>query len=397
MKILLLSDATMCENAGGISQTLYNLFLFTNGKNLMCISSKKLYKSSPPTEPFSNCYITYSFEIIKIPNNRFTKYFTSFADWFNFSFNSHFRAFRSLKGQIKSFNPDIVVSCPNGPVGLFMHHKLTKGLNAKVFPYFMDDWMYHVSFKWLGGDINQMVKKILTNNRSWLMISKNLSEILQERYSLKPDRVLEIHNPVNLTNAPHAVSVQKKKEYTIAYAGSLWSMHYDALYILAKSVKKLNNRRKINFIVYTSEDFWKWRKSDFEPLGVIYGGNIPYNNIHQKLTEADALLVVSSFLKELYTISKGSLQTKITDYLKAKRLIISCGPSYSANNIFLKENNCGICIESNNEDEIIEQLDFIFNNIIENEKYVVNGWEKLQNYTTEVVHYYLQNFISKDG
>lgn len=396
MKILLLSDATMCANAGGLAQTLYNIFSFVDPRNILCITSDNAFEAFEPSARFRDSYVTYSFDVISIPRNRIGKHIKPFVEWFNYSYNNLFRRFNKTRNQIRSFNPDIVISCSNGAQGIFMHKKLLKGLNIKkVYPYFMDDWMYKTKLKWVGGEINDWVKKILTDNSAWLMISNDLAEILEERYNIKPERVLEIHNPVDLANAPGFVPVIKKEAYTLAYAGSLWPMHFDAFYVIAKAVKQLNSSREINLIVYTSGDFWNWRKKELESLNVTYGGSIPYNEIHQKLNEADALVLSSSFSNEWYTHSKGSVQTKVTDYLKAGRLIISCGPAYSANHNFIKKYKCGICIETNNVDAAADLLNKALDNIEESQSSVLNGRELLEKeFSFSRVQNKLLHFIS---
>lgn len=397
MRILLLSDTTMNVDAGGISQTLYNVFSFIEVENILCIAPDWQFETYPPTEPFSSRYITYKFEIIKSPKNRLGKYIAPFANWFNYSFNRLFRKFNKIQKQITAFDPDVVVSCPNGPVGAFMHFKLLSGLKVKkVIPYFMDDWMCHLNLKWVGGDIHHTIKKILTDNRTWLMISNELAEIVGKRYEATPIHLLELHNPVDLSNAPEVLPVGKKDAYTIAYAGALWPMHYDSFKIVANAVHKLQAKRNVSLVLYSPIGFWEWRKQELEPLGVIYGGNIPYQDIHSKLAQADALLLVSSFLKEFYSHSRGSLQTKITDYLKAKRLIISCGPAYSANHNFLKKHDCGICIETDDIESVTSQLNDVLNNIDANQRLVANGWDLLvSEFTFPTVHKKLKDFLSK--
>jgi glycosyltransferase involved in cell wall biosynthesis len=397
MRILLISDAIMNKDAGGISQTLYNLFSFAPPPDILCITSKRELLKNPPSEPNQNRYLTYNFEVIYVKGNRFSKYINPFINWFNYSFNQLFRNFKSLKNQIEAYNPDVIISCPNGPVSVFMHNKLLKGLSVnKVIPYFMDDWMYQMEFKWVGGEIHQSIKQLLSNNKAWLMISEDLSKILVERYHIKPESLLEVHNPVDISNAPDVELLTAKKEFKLAYAGALWPMHFDSFKLVAAAVNKLKATMQVNLVLYTSVSFWDWHKSVIEPLGVIYGGSIPYKDIHKKLSEADALILVSSFLQEYSSHSKGSLQTKITDYLKSKRLIISCGPSYSANHNFLKKHDCGICIETNNVEEVALQLGNILENIEDNQKKVQNGWNLLEaEFTFEKIHEKLENFISE--
>lgn len=385
----------MCVNAGGIFQTLYNVFSFIDAEDILCVAPHEQFVDNPPSPPFSLSYVTYKFEVIKCPKNRLAKYIGSAIDWLNYSFNAKLRSFRDIKRKIEGFNPDIVISCSNGTKGAFMHYKLISAARTKtIFPYFMDDWMYQSKLKWFGGDIHTVVKEIL-NTRSWLMISEELATILQARYNIIPQSLLIVHNPVDLSDAPKITPLKKKSEYKLAYAGALWPMHFDSFCLIAACLHQLKEKISVKLIWYTSLDFWKWRKTELEPFGVLYGGNIPYNEIHNTLSQADALLVCSSFSKDWYTHSRASVQTKITDYLKARRLIISCGPDYSANHNFLKKHQCGICIETINPIDVMSQMQNILNHIEDYQYMINNGWQLLEKeYTLEKVHKKVKLFLS---
>jgi glycosyltransferase involved in cell wall biosynthesis len=396
MKVLLLSDVTMCADAGGIYQTLYNVFSFLDPVNLLCVTPLDQFENHPPAEIFLPCYVTYNFELLTIPKNRLAKYVGPFVNWFNYSYSQNVDRFKSIKKKITSFDPDVIISCSNGTRGVFMHYKLLDGINVKdnVIPYFMDDWMYQSNLKWQGGQIHSLVKKLL-ENPYWLMISRELSDILKNRYHISPQKVLAVHNPVNLLDAPALSPLAKKQEYTLAYAGALWQMHFDSFCIIAKAVHAIQSVIKINLIWYTTPDFWEWRKAKLEPLGVQYGGSIPYSNIHNVLSEADALILCSSFSSEWITHSKGSIQTKITDYLKSRKLIISCGPTYSANHNFIKEHDCGICIETESADLVESSLINILNNIEDYQYKIDNGWKVLEKeFTFKAVHDKVNEFIA---
>ncbi len=396
MKILLLSDNTLNENDKGAPQTLYNIFSFVAPADILCITSVKTFKNNRPSEPFTSRYRTYRFSFFSIPLNRFTRYIKNIEKYINYSFNYYLRSFKKLKKAIEDFDADVVVLSFTGAESLFMYGKLKPVFkNKKVYPYLMDDWMIHDTTRWPGGNVQDVMGTILSTHTSWMMISKNLSDILSERYDIKPKRLLEIHNPVQMTGEPVLPVYHSKDEFVIVYAGSLWPMHFDALVAVAKAVEILQTKRKIKLIIYTSESHWNWRKNELGFKGVEFGGNIAYSQIHKKLAEADCLLITSSFSKEWVTHTKGSVQTKITDYMKAARLIIGCGPSYAANHEFIKKYNCGICIETDDPQKIAHELEMILDNMESNQQYVVNGVEALRCYFSfEKVHEKLKAFLA---
>jgi len=396
MKVLVITDSSMNVNQGGFQQTLYNIFLFLNPKDLFLVTSLQAYSISPPSAPFDKQVLTYNLEIIPIQYNRLGRFLNGFINRINRSAHQYFNRFKKLQSSIKSLDADVVVVAPNGADGVFIYQQLKGAFsNKKVFPYFMDDWLYQTKSKPAGVSIHAAAKELLSDHLSWLMISKNLADILAERYSIKPERVLSIHNPVNIDGIEPPIPVVQKSRYTIAYAGALWPMHFDAFLVMAKAIEILNKEIKIRLIVYTSQSNWDWRKEKLESLDVEFGGHIPYAQIHSTLAKADCLLITSSFTKEWQTHSKGSVQTKITDYLKAGRLIISCGPTYSANHDFLKKYNCGVCIETNNTDEVATALKNIFEHIELNQTFVQHGYKILTTeFSFEVVQDRLKQFLA---
>ncbi|MVN22232.1 glycosyltransferase family protein [Mucilaginibacter arboris] len=396
MKVLLFGDAPMALNEGGINQTLYNLFCFIKPEDFLGITEvdlKSLEKIGS-TEPYTKRYRSYKLNAINIPVNKLTKFSLPLISSINYFLFKH-NNYQKLRREIELFNPDVVISCSNTASGILMHDKLLKNSKYPIIPYFMDDWMYKVKADRIGNLVSNIIKEMLQNNRNWMMIGEELGNILAERYQAKPEKILYVRNPVDLTDAPKDNPYVKNGPFTIAYAGALWPMHFDSFLAFAKAVKSLAVNQNIQLMLYTQEGQWSWRKSELESLGVKYGGHLPYNQIHQKLNEADALLITASFSSENYTHSKASLQTKITDYCKSKRLIISCGPTYSANNHFIKENNCGVCIETIDEKEIANQLSKIIVNINNYQNYVSNAWDTLYYFSKETVHQKIKSFLTE--
>ncbi len=397
MRIVLLCEAPICVDAGGIAQTLYNIVSFTAPENLLCISPEQEIKSYPPSAPYTNCYIGYKFQIFSLGANRISKYVGKYIELINFSINQY-RSFRKIKQAIINFQPNVIISCPNGAIGVLMHQRLLKNMDVNIFPYFMDDWMYQIHFNWLGGNLHTAIKQILQSNTKWLVISSELKELLSKRYQVYPKNYLVIRNPVDITDeqddAIITPVIKDKKEITIAYAGALWDMHYDSFLLAAKAIHQLQLEINVRLVLYCATHFWEWRGSELQLYAVEYGGNIPYAHVHQKLKEADAVLLVSSFSAKVYTHSSASIQTKITDYLKAKKLIISCGPSYSANHQFLKTYDCGYCIESDIEEEVVAYLKQVITNLPAFNYKIQNGYKVLQEeFSKEVVHRKLKNFM----
>jgi glycosyltransferase involved in cell wall biosynthesis len=386
----------MNVNQGGFSQTLYNIFSFLKPEDFLLITSLQANIVAPSSSPFTERVLTYNLRLMPVQRNRLGKFVNPLIRWLNYSLSYMFKRLKSVRTAVKNFNPDVVVVAPNGPDGVFLYHLLKDAfIDKKVFPYFMDDWLYQSRQAWMGGNIHALAKELLRRNTSWMMISESLGDILAKRYTLQPVKMLAIHNPVNMDDFIPPPAIAKKSSYTIAYAGALWQMHFDAFMVIAEAVKMLKQELPVRLVVYTGKSNWNWRRDALEKTDAEYGGHIPYAEIHSMLAKADCCLLTSSFTQEWQTHSRGSVQTNITDYLKAGRLIISCGPAYSANHRFLKKYQCGVCIETNDAAEAANSLKNILENIETHQSLVVQGYKVLQSeFSFDVVHEKIKQFLA---
>ena len=247
--------------------------------------------------------------------------------------------------------------------------------------------------------IHSTVKSLLSKSKGWIMISQELMEIFKERYKLKPLLFHIVHNPVKLTPEiliPNKVLNFNNKELIIAYAGSIWGMHLDAIINVAEAVYSLRAKGiLIQFILYTTQGFFDTHKDVWSKFGVVYGGHKTYPDILQFLKSADLLLVVSSFLPQFENHSRSSLQTKVTDYMACGKPVFSVGPKYSICNKFVSKWKIGKVCDSNHKMDLMESItDVIQNRDLYKEKGVA-GLEVLklhfeQGIVTEKLYRFLQ-------
>lgn len=394
LKVAILTDEYPSPNGKGLSQTLYNVFELNQKLDVLWITPK--IKDQTIVQLTKS--LSYTFETFPSFKNRLGFLVNPIINWLNFSLRAYFRNFKTIRSSLKEFNPAIKICCPNGVIGVVMGEKIFKDIKGELICYFMDDWMRHSSQKWLFGNADIAVKNLLMQSKRWLVISEGLQKILEERYNVTAMQSLVIHNPVVLANhVSWGTNKNRENQISIAYAGSLWPMHFDALILIAKAITSINKKHETNIdlIIYTSSHFWEWRKKELNNLEVLYGGNISYDQIHAKLNQSDILLITASFLDEWKTHSIGSLQTKLTDYLNSKRLVLSCGPAYSANNSFIKKYDCGICIETDNIHEIERELEDLINDFSKHTPKVQNGWRILeQEFSSERVSDKLISFLN---
>ena len=184
------------------------------------------------------------------------------------------------------------------------------------------------------------------------------------RYKIKSQRSLIVHNPVDLSNKQLTeFSRDSKEPFRVIYAGSIFTMHYDAIAVVAEAIYELRcSGVDIELVLHTAQNFWDTYQEEWGKWDVKYGFLIPYEQLNQCLQKANLLLVASSFLPEHAHITRSSVQTKLTDYMASGRPVLSCGPSYAACNQFVNTWNCGLVCETN----VVLEIKMMLFKIIEN-------------------------------
>jgi glycosyltransferase involved in cell wall biosynthesis len=354
-RLLIASEVTFSQSgmAGmGAGRTLSNLFDSYPAEQLMLFSPENFLKSQPTAPPFNQQVVAFPGAYFPTITNRTGKFINPLITAVNLQLFDWLPIPNSKK--LEAFAPEVILVCPITSLSLLMGYKLTQHFQCPSLIYFMDDWLTTVNLWWLSGNVQVVGYQLLKEAAGWLMISKQLEADLSHRYHLVPQHSLIVHNPVDLSEKklPDEVTPHEGT-FRVAYAGSIWPMHYDALAAVAEAIFELIQEGKdIELILYTDQYFWNSYKDNWENWQVVYGSLIHYQELDYYLKQADLLLVATSFLPENAHIVRSSVLTKLTDYMAAGKPILSCGPDYSACNHFIKEWNCGLVCESNQVIEI---------------------------------------------
>ncbi len=378
-RMLFISEATLSKEGKGINRTMVNLLEDYPPELLMVFSPTTSFQSEPTAPPFDRQVSSFPGYYLPLLRNRIGKFINPLINAVNLQILDLLPI--DNVQDLEKFAPEIILICPNTSWCLLMGYKLTQYFDCPSLIYFMDDWIATDNSRWLSSSVQKIADKLLKDSAGWLMISESLQAELSSRYQLKPQRSLIVHNPVNLFGKkPPELVTNAEGTFKVVYAGSIWSMHYDALAAIAEAIFQLRCEGKaIELVLHTDEMFWNLYKEKWQLWEVTYGSLIPYHELEKYLKRADLLLVTSSFLPELAPITRSSVQTKLTDYMVSGRPILSCGPDYSACHQFLKKWNCGLVCETNQVKEVKEFLLEHMNNLSENQVLAQRAFEVVKN------------------
>ncbi len=255
-------------------------------------------------------------------------------------------ALRPLRGRtaIERFAPQLLLAVPTHPVGVALAERCRAF--APLVTYLMDDWLAFEAGVPTAFNTKRRGRQLLRDSVGWLSISPYLLASTREFAGVEcPAHV--VHNPVALDGGePAALAAARTGRFRVAYAGSVWPMHWDAVAAVAQGVQRLRRAGlDIEFVLFTDRFFWGRHEADWRRWEVVDGGLVPYAELGAALAGCDLLVVASSFEPSQAHMSRSSIQTKVTDYMAAGRPILACGPHEAASNDFLRRHDCALFAE----------------------------------------------------
>jgi len=387
-------DGVPSQKYGGITQTLYNLFDSYPQDKLYAFVND--YQKSIVDESFLKC------KQIALNEKRLShlrKRIISKLNPFITKLNGVIRDVIGVKVDKKALPENgFLLVCTTDPDKLHAAKIIHKKYKYPMLTYFMDDWVADLKLSWGTGNIDELVKYTLDEAAGRLMISEMLNKSLIERYSAVEKPTYVVHNPVALTSEfskPKDVATLDKIK--IIYAGSIWSMHLDALALVASAVETLNQGSgfKYELCIYSDSSFWERNKAQLDKPGVTFGGFVMYNDLAEKLSVGTLLLVTSSFLKEFEAFSRSSVQTKLTDYMRIGLPVLSVGPTYGACNWFVNKWQCGYVYDSTDLNGLVKFLKEIPADNATYQLYASNAYSVVkEHFSKPVIQKQLNEFIT---
>lgn len=348
-KILFVTDLSPNENGYAAPQTTYNFIkLFSEYKYRIIINGlhHKEMKANHEWTLGQDYFLFNYFCNLKV-SNRLNKLFSKVEMMLNLNF---FHIKKALQKKIDLFGPDCII-CITNTAYIYKAASVFKKRypKAKIFFYIMDDYK-HYDHPY----VKNTADKVFAELAGWVSISEAMATLFNKRYlSLKGKPYLVVQNPVNLSTLKKKESKNHFDKVKIAYAGSVYPNHKDALIKIIDAINASNTN--IELQIFTKPEFRESFK-EHESVNVIYKGSLNYKDLLHILPEFDYGLVTESFLPEYANFAKSSIQTKINDYILSGCLPVVVGPDYGACVNHISDNKIGYALCENN---ITAMLDFL--------------------------------------
>lgn len=265
------------------------------------------------------------------------------------------------------YKPDLVIASSTYPTDNYPAHKIAKIAGAKYFYEVHDLWplspkelggysKYHPFIVWMQMAENYAYKhcdKVIS------MLPKTLEHMVD--HGLKKEKWVYVPNGINIdewkNHEPLGVSTRdmitqakSKFKYCVAYTGTLGLAN--ALDSLVEAAKKVNPDEFGFFIIGKGpEEERLKRKADELGLKNLFFIPVVPKSMMPSLLEHFDFLYIGLQRKPLFRF--GISPNKLMDYMMAGKPIIQ---AIEAGNNMVEEANCGVAIEPENPDAIVEAL-----------------------------------------
>lgn len=213
--------------------------------------------------------------------------------------------------------------------------------------------------EWITPFLRPLVAKIFTYYERYC-IKKfaavvTVTPLMTQRFQKSFSNVCQITNfPIDSSNFID----HRKWDYSVCFAGGIskqW-MHENIL----KAITEIDNITYRLAGISDSENYFNQLKEMSVWNKVEYHGKIPHQDVHDFIQYSTAAIALNDYVANV-GFKEGSLgNTKLFEYMQAGIPVI-CTDFHQWKQI-VKNENCGICVNPHNIDEIKNAIEFLLNN-----------------------------------
>lgn len=263
-----------------------------------------------------------------------------------------------LKGlnALKRENIQVVLGVSNRGPFLIASYLISCLSGRRYYVYLLDAYQDLLTSRWQKFIAKIFEPKILAAAEKVLVMSETLQELYWQRYKIKSSLVpqpvdLELYFPRK------AISLETKKR-EIVYTGVVYSPQLDGIHNMVKAVNSFGSELK--FSIYTPQD-----NSIFHLPGVeeknIQIKYVPHSNIAEVQKLASILFLPLSFECNYRNLVATAAPSKLPEYLASGVPILVNAPSYAYVTYFVKKHRCGLVVEENKPNKLIEAIRLLLN------------------------------------
>jgi glycosyltransferase involved in cell wall biosynthesis len=370
MKLAIISPV-LPPAPSGQAIVLYRLLRYTDPEDYILISPSKYDEKCGDTDI---CSERLSGQYFNIPHgNPRILYQMLKGSYFGLSFfldmylNKRTGIFVDL---LKKENISKVIVCTADLLDPYCAYIACQKLNIPFYLYVFDDYIdqwtdrYYSEFAKVRGPL------LFKNAAEVIVPNESLKSYYNTQYSIDP---VVIHNPVDLSdygNESSNISYDDGSEIAIVYTGSIYAAQYDALTRLTRAISNIEGKT-VKLHVFSSEGL---DIPETPPEIIVNHNPLPLSKIPPVQKNAHILFLPLAFHSDYpANLIRTSSPGKMGEYLASGRPIIVHAPPDSFVSWYFNTYECGIVVDSEDEDKLTIALEKIINDAEFREKIMSNA------------------------
>lgn len=315
---------------------------------------------------------------------------------------------KRLKEFLNEEKPEVIFYQSN--MYSFLHivvRKIADEYNIPIIIQCTDDYTKaHIE----NSHINNMLTKYYLYNFKKLMEKTNtllaIGDQMAEEYSSKyfKGKSFTFSNYVERNNEDLDYTIKKNRN--ILYAGNLGLNRWRTITKLGKVLdvynQDINHQFKCNLELYSNDKLSTEMIEAFKGIkSISFGGFLSSKELNEKITVSDYLLHCESFDNDNKRVTRLSISTKVGEYICSNRCILAMGPEDVASINYLKVNNLGKVITTENQNEILLGIQELLENQQQCEIYIDNAKKERkkrfnEEYTDKLIYQMIENAVDKN-
>lgn len=285
---------------------------------------------------------------------------------------------RRLKQFLNDYNPDIIFSVLSDSIPLnrmirFVHNYTKKPLTL----YAWDD---NYSMRTSGVSPLKKINRLISRASMSKTVKRAsqfyvISQIQKTEYEAWFKRDCTILTKSADFSLPPSFKKNCGKPLRLLFTGNIGMNRWKSLGMIARVLQKINNDEvKAQLYIYSGNELTDEMQKALSIEGSsFFMGSVSADQVVRLQTDADVLVHVEGLDKKSQREVHQSFSTKLVDYFKAARPILAVGSSDVASIEHLRNNDCAILAET--EEELFEGLSALISDNVKLHVLAQNAYE----------------------
>jgi glycosyltransferase involved in cell wall biosynthesis len=253
----------------------------------------------------------------------------------------------------------IILTIPTGPgeicIAAYVAHRQT---NCPLYFFAMDDWQRNARRRgpvsgWLAG--RYMAKIARDASRMWA-ISPEMARGWHETYGIDAEVLwhsIDIETVQKVANP----STDAREGFTVGVVASLYWVNVQPFHALVNAIEQLRAEgidARIRLISTNSSEYLA--SMGIEPSDCVAMATVAPKDIPRALADLDVLFLGLTFEPDDRRTVEVAFPTKLPEYMASGHPILVNAPAYAAASRYVRENDCGLVVESQEPQDIVSAL-----------------------------------------